>query len=104
MCFLELLEEFCRDWKKEFESSTVNEPSVFEPLRLYCKGKQTKKMSRIRRGKERRKEVKTEKDKEIENIPLRKHAYSNILKILQPKKGKFSDKTILIVFIFFLKT
>ena len=22
--------------KKEFESSTVNEPSVFEPLRLYC--------------------------------------------------------------------
>ena len=24
--------------------------------------------------------------------PLRKHAYSNILKILQPKKGKFSDK------------
>ena len=24
--------------------------------------------------------------------PLRKHAYSNILKILQPKKGKFSVK------------
>ena len=23
-------------WKKEFESSTVSEPSVFEPLRLYC--------------------------------------------------------------------
>ena len=23
---------------------------------------------------------------------FRKHAYSNILKILQPKKGKFSDK------------
>ena len=23
---------------------------------------------------------------------LRKHAYSNILKILQPKRGKFSDK------------
>ena len=22
--------------KKEFESSTVNEPHVFEPLRLYC--------------------------------------------------------------------
>ena len=22
--------------KKEFESSTVNEPSVFEPLGLYC--------------------------------------------------------------------
>ena len=22
--------------KKEFESSTVNESSVFEPLRLYC--------------------------------------------------------------------
>ena len=36
ICFLELLEELCRDWKKEFESSTVNEPSVFEPLRLYC--------------------------------------------------------------------
>ena len=32
ICFLELLEEFCR---KEFESSTLNEPSVFEPLRLY---------------------------------------------------------------------
>ena len=26
--------------------------------------------------------------------PLRKHTYSNILKILQPKKGKFSDKKI----------
>ena len=25
-------------------------------------------------------------------ITLRKHAYSNILKILQPEKGKFSDK------------
>ena len=25
-------------------------------------------------------------------ITLRKHAYSNILKILQTKKGKFSDK------------
>ena len=25
-------------------------------------------------------------------ISLRKHAYSNILKTLQPKKGKFSDK------------
>ena len=24
--------------------------------------------------------------------PLRKHAYSNILKTLQPKRGKFSDK------------
>ena len=22
--------------KKEFKSSTVNQPSVFEPLRLYC--------------------------------------------------------------------
>ena len=27
-------------------------------------------------------------------ISLRKHAYSNILKTLQPKKGKFSDKKI----------
>ena len=35
-CFLELLEEFCRDWKKEFESSKVFEPSAFEQLRLYC--------------------------------------------------------------------
>ena len=34
ICFLELLEEFCRDWKKS--SSTVNEPSVFEPMMLYC--------------------------------------------------------------------
>ena len=25
-------------------------------------------------------------------ITLRKHAFSNILKILQPKRGKFSDK------------
>ena len=25
-------------------------------------------------------------------LTLRKHAYSNILKILQPNKGKFSDK------------
>ena len=25
-------------------------------------------------------------------LSFRKHAYSNILKILQPKKGKFSDK------------
>ena len=28
------------------------------------------------------------------SLPLRKHAYSNILKILQPKKGTFSDKKI----------
>ena len=26
------------------------------------------------------------------DLPLRKHAYSNISKILQPKRGKFSDK------------
>ena len=32
ICFLELLEGL----KKEFESSTVTEPSGFEPLRLYC--------------------------------------------------------------------
>ena len=31
-------------------------------------------------------------------------AYSNILKILQPKKGKKSDKKILIFFIFVFKT
>ena len=30
------MEEFGRDWKKEFESSRVNEPFLFEPLRLYC--------------------------------------------------------------------
>ena len=35
ICFLELLDKFCRDWK-EFESSTLNEASVFEPLSLYC--------------------------------------------------------------------
>ena len=28
----------------------------------------------------------------ITNITLRKHAYSNILKILPPKKGTYSDK------------
>ena len=28
-------------------------------------------------------------------ITLREHAYSNILKILPPKKGKFSDKILI---------
>ena len=37
------------------------------------------------------------------HIPLRKHAYSNILKILQPKNENFQIK-ILIFFIFLLKT
>ena len=39
-------------------------------------------------------------------LSLQKHAYSNILKILQPKKKKrkFSYKNILIFFIFLLKT
>ena len=36
-------------------------------------------------------------------ISTKKHAYSNILKILQPKNGLFSDKKILIFFIFLLK-
>ena len=36
ICFLELLEGFCRDCKKEFKSSRVNEPSGFEPFKLYC--------------------------------------------------------------------
>ena len=40
----------------------------------------------------------------LPRMPLRKHAYSNILKILQPKKGKFSDKNSDIFHIFFLKT
>ena len=31
-------------------------------------------------------------------IALRKHAYSNILKILPPKKGKFSDNFFFIFF------
>ena len=35
---------------------------------------------------------------------LRKQAYSNRLKILPPKKWKFSEKKILIFFIFLLKT
>ena len=35
---------------------------------------------------------------------LRNHAYSNILKILQPKKGKFLDNKNQIFFIFLLKT
>ena len=30
--------------------------------------------------------------KNCKQFTLRKHAYSNILKILQPKRGKFSDK------------
>ena len=38
------------------------------------------------------------------NFTLRKHAYSNTLKILLPKNGNFSDKKILIFFIFLLKT
>ena len=29
---------FCAEGpKKEFETAVVNEPSVFEPLKLYCK-------------------------------------------------------------------
>ena len=28
----------------------------------------------------------------VRSNPLRKHAYSNILKILPPKNGNFSDK------------
>ena len=35
ICFLRLSEDFPGDSKKEFESATVNEPSVFE-LKLYC--------------------------------------------------------------------
>ena len=35
ICFLELL-VILQVLKNEFESSTVNEPSGFEPLRLYC--------------------------------------------------------------------
>ena len=41
---------------------------------------------------------------EVEIRTLRKHAYSNILKILPPNKWKFSDKKILIFFVFLLKT
>ena len=41
---------------------------------------------------------------EHEMLSLRKHAYSNILKILPPKNGNFSDKKNLIFFIFLLKT
>ena len=37
-------------------------------------------------------------------ISLRKHAYSYILTILQPKKRKFSDKKNTIFFIFLFKT
>ena len=37
------------------------------------------------------------------NTPLRKHAYLNILKILQPKKESFQIR-ILIFFIFLFKT
>ena len=35
-------------------------------------------------------------------MPLRKHAYSSILKILPPNNGNFSDKKNLIFFIFLL--
>ena len=35
ICFLETSEEFPRDFKSEFESDTVNEPAVFEPLKFY---------------------------------------------------------------------
>ena len=35
---------------------------------------------------------------------ITKKAYSNILKVLQPKKGIFSDKKNLIFFIFLLET
>ena len=36
ICFLELLEELCRDSKNKFELTMVNEPSVFELLRFDC--------------------------------------------------------------------
>ena len=35
ICFLELSEEFPKDWKHEFESAKVNEPSVFDWLKFY---------------------------------------------------------------------
>ena len=35
VCYFELLEEFSRDSKNEFESATVNEPSVFQSLKFY---------------------------------------------------------------------
>ena len=42
---------------------------------------------------------------ETENIPLRKHAYLNKLKILSPKNENFqTKKKNLIFFIFLLKT
>ena len=40
----------------------------------------------------------------LEKKTLRKHAYSNTLKILSPKNGNFSHKKILIFFMFLLKT
>ena len=35
-CFVELLEEYPRDSKSEFELTVVNKPSVFESLKFYC--------------------------------------------------------------------
>ena len=35
--FLSYWKNFVETEKKEFESSTINELSVFEPLRLYCR-------------------------------------------------------------------
>ena len=40
----------------------------------------------------------------ISGPPLRKRAYSNILKILPPKKENFQIKKNLIFFLFLLKT
>ena len=38
ICLLQLSEEFPRE--SEFESATINDPSVFESLKLYCNYKQ----------------------------------------------------------------
>ena len=36
ICFLELSEAFPCDLENEFESAVVNEPLVFESLKVYC--------------------------------------------------------------------
>ena len=61
----------------------------------------------ILQKKKKKKKKREQKGKtSIEHGPesLRKHTYPNILKILPPKKGKFSDKHFDIFFIFLLKT
>ena len=124
ICFLELSDEFPRDSKTKFELAMVNESSGFESLRFYCNLTllfvrhenirapraiphilQILAMTCLRslwHLKSMRTLAQQQRNSDslyyvfllLSHVVLRKNTYSNILKILQPKKGKFSDKKI----------